>query len=119
VLSRPERHANLLADLIQNPKTHGKPLTYQGGPKLLGKQMVTKSAKEAAWDRASKMRGKNPDQYRRDELGNPMFKQSYGKASDMGWEIDHRKPVAKGGTDDPRNLRALNTQANRKKSDKY
>lgn len=80
--------------------------------------MVTKAEREAAWDRAAKMRGKNPDTWRRDELGNSMRHGSYGSESDLGWEVDHRNPVSKGGTDNPRNLRALNTAANRRKSDK-
>lgn len=44
---------------------------------------------------------------------------SYGTNGEYGWEIDHRKPSSKGGSDDDQNLRALNTDANRKKSDKY
>ncbi|MCZ6706985.1 MAG: HNH endonuclease [Chloroflexi bacterium] len=80
--------------------------------------MVKKSDREAAWDRASKIRGKNPNLHRRDELGNPMYKPAYGKGGGTGWEIDHRNPKAKGGTDNPRNLRALNTTANRRKGDK-
>jgi 5-methylcytosine-specific restriction endonuclease McrA len=37
----------------------------------------------------------------------------------MGWEIDHVKPVSKGGTDDIKNLQALNSWANAKKGDTY
>ena len=80
--------------------------------------MVTKADRGAAWDRASKIRGKNPNLYRRDDLGNRMYKPAYGKGGEAGWEIDHRNPKAKGGTDSPRNLRALNTTANRRKGDK-
>lgn len=80
--------------------------------------MVSKKDRDAAWDRAATIRGKNPESWRRDELGNPMRQGSYGTEGEFGWEIDHRNPVSKGGTDSARNLRALNTKANQKKSDK-
>ena len=80
--------------------------------------MVTKKDREAAWDRAATIRGKSPETWRRDELGNPMRHGSYGTEGEFGWEIDHRNPVSKGGTDSGRNQRALNWEANRRKSDK-
>ena len=64
------------------------------------------------------MRGKDPDLYRKDKLGNPMYKPSYGKSTQMGWKIDHSKPQSKGGTDHLNNLQPLNTTANRQKGDK-
>ena len=81
--------------------------------------MVSKTEREKAWNKASRVRGKNPDTHRRDSKGNVVFKSSYGKQSAMGWEIDHKKPKAKGGSDSQRNLQILQTKANRKKSDKY
>lgn len=36
--------------------------------------MVEKSDREWAWDQAKKVRGKNPNLYRRDELGNEIYK---------------------------------------------
>jgi 5-methylcytosine-specific restriction endonuclease McrA len=81
--------------------------------------MVTKKQVEEAWERASTIRGKNPDAWRRDEKGNEIRHASYGTTGAFGWEIDHRKPSSKGGTDHGRNLQALHWEANRKKSDKY
>ena len=80
--------------------------------------MISKKARDAAWDHAAEMRGKDPEGWRRDELGNPMRYASYGTEGEFGWEIDHRNPRAEGGTDHGRNLRALNWLANRRKSDK-
>lgn len=71
---------------------------------------------EKAWENARKVRGKNPDVYRKDDYGNLMYKSSYGKQSDMGWEIDHKYPKSKGGTDSPRNLQAVQWEENRKKA---
>ncbi len=79
---------------------------------------VDKDDIDWAWNKAQKVRGKSPDMYRRDELGNEVYRPSHGKSGEKSWEVDHRKPVAKGGTDHRRNLRILQTEANREKSDK-
>ena len=46
--------------------------------------MATNKQIEEAWNNAHKMRGKNPDVYRKDDYGNIMYRSSYGKQSDMG-----------------------------------
>ena len=79
--------------------------------------MATKDQKEKAWDNAKKVRGKDPGQYRQDPYGNKMYKPSYGKCSEMGWEVDHIKPKSRGGKDTTRNMQALNTSVNRGKGD--
>jgi len=81
--------------------------------------MPSKREIEKVWDNASTIRGKNPDTWRRDEEGNKLRKGSYGTQGDYGWEVDHKKPISKGGSDNPKNLRALYWKKNRKKSDKY
>lgn len=77
--------------------------------------MVKKSKKDRAWDKAKKVRGRDPKLYRRDPYGNVMYYPSHGKDSGMGWEADHIKPKAHGGSDETRNLQALNTKVNRQK----
>jgi 5-methylcytosine-specific restriction endonuclease McrA len=79
--------------------------------------MATKDQREKAWDNAKKIRGKEPDKYRQDPYGNAMYKPSYGKSSEKGWEVDHIKPQSKDGSDATRNLQALNTSVNRSKGD--
>ena len=71
------------------------------------------------WGKARKVRGKDPDTYRKDCEGNVMYRHSYGKCSQMGWEVDHSKPKAKGGTDHLNNLQPLHWNANRKKGCDY
>ena len=43
----------------------------------------------------------------------------YGIKDSYGWEIDHKKPKAQGGTDDIRNLQPLQWKNNLEKSDNY
>jgi 5-methylcytosine-specific restriction endonuclease McrA len=79
--------------------------------------MATQSQINKTWNNAKTIRGKNSDMYRQDPYGKKMYKYSYGKSSEMGWEVDHIKPSNKGGSDATRNLQALNTSVNRSKGD--
>ena len=60
------------------------------------------------------MFGKDSDYYRRDPYGNQLYRNSYGKDTPQGWNIDHIKPQSVGGSDNLRNLQAL--QSNKNKS---
>ena len=70
------------------------------------------------WDKGCIIRGKNPDLYRQDKYGNTI-KPSYGKTSDMGWNVDHSKPQALGGTDHLNNLQPMNSRVNSSKGKQY
>jgi len=69
--------------------------------------------KDAVWDKAPTVRGKDPDSYRRDPYGNVMYYGSYGKDTAMGWSIDHKKPQSVGGSHALRNLQAMNSIQNK------
>jgi hypothetical protein len=74
---------------------------------------------DAVWEKGHRIRGKDPKLYQRDDCGNLIYKPSYGSETAMGWEIDHRKPLAKGGTDHGNNLRPLQSAVNAEKGDTY
>lgn len=58
--------------------------------------------------------------WRYDICGNPIKFDEYGNVnSKNGWEVDHIKPVAQGGTDELNNLQPLQWANNRDKSDTY
>lgn len=67
---------------------------------------------EQIWEKGSTVKGKNPDLYRKDSYGNLMYKGSYGLYSPMGWNVDHSKAVANGGTNHLNNLNPMNSRAN-------
>jgi len=74
---------------------------------------------DKVWEKGTAIAGKNPDAWRRDSKGNVMRYGSYGTQGDYGWEIDHKKPRSKGGSNNIRNLQPLNTTENRTKSNTY
>ena len=92
---------------------------------------------EAVWQKGKlepRFRG-----FRKDAYGASMQRTNYGKQEEpflpplskfthkllhyqqehWGWEIDHIKPVSKGGTDDLSNLQPLQWENNRRKGDNY
>ena len=77
----------------------------------------TRSRKREVWERATRVRGKDPKKYRKDPCGNEIYWGSYGKNSPMGWEIDHIRPKSLGGSDRLNNLQALQTRKNRSLGD--
>lgn len=79
--------------------------------------MATKDQIKKVWNKAKPIRGKDSSEFRQDPYGNTMRRSSYGKDSAMGWEVDHIKPAARGGSDATKNLQALNTKTNREKGD--
>ena len=74
---------------------------------------------DQVWEKGDVIPGKNPDLYRQDKYGNRMYKPSYGKYSEQGWNIDHSKPQALGGTDHLNNLQPMNSRANYSKGKKH
>lgn len=80
--------------------------------------MASDKKKNQVWRKGKTIRGKKPDVWRKDSEGNKIRKASYGTKGKYAWEIDHKHPKSKGGSDRLSNLQPLQTKANRKKADK-
>lgn len=78
-------------------------------------------AKKAVWNKAQIIAGYDSNKTRKDRCGAWIYWDKYGETVEngSGWEIDHIKPVAKGGGDELNNLQPLQWQNNRKKGDDY
>ena len=72
---------------------------------------------EAVWEKGEI----EPDYpgFRKDVCGASMQRSKYGKTERWGWEIDHKEPVSKGGSDDLDNLQPLQWENNRHKGDDH
>jgi len=80
--------------------------------------MTSEKQKNKVWNKAKKIAWKNPDAWRKDAYGNKIRYGSYGTKGKFGWELDHKHPKSKGGSDKLRNKQPLHWKANRAKSDK-
>ncbi len=76
------------------------------------KEGFSEEIKKAVWNSSS--------EFQRDKAGAWMKWSEYGNRNNKeGWEIDHKKPINKGGTDSLSNLQALNWENNASKNDDY
>lgn len=87
--------------------------------KMEQRKKFTQADRDYCWSKANKIQGFSTNKYRTDKCGNVIYKSSYGKRCKYGWEIDHSKPMSKGGTNHLNNLQAMQWKQNNDKGVKY
>lgn len=73
---------------------------------------------QAVWEKGTEVSGYDKNKYRKDQCGAWIQRDKHGDTKHIfGWEIDHIHAVSKDGTDAPSNLRPLQWENNRGRSD--
>jgi len=75
--------------------------------------------KRAVWSKGAPIPNYDANVWRRDVCGTAMKYTDHGAETEYGWEIDHIRPLAKGGADSLGNLQPLHWKNNRRKSDSF
>lgn len=89
---------------------------------LLSQKQWTETEKRTVWNKGKIIPEYDANIYRQDMAGAWIKYSAYGDTTNelgLGWEIDHIKPQAKGGSSDAYNLQPLQWDNNRIKNDDY
>ncbi|TQD79189.1 hypothetical protein C1H46_035230 [Malus baccata] len=76
------------------------------------------SVKQQCWDKAEKIKGRDPDRWRRDTLGNTIFRKLVGCPGCLCHDYDHIVPYSKGGQSTLENCQVLQATVNRSKGNR-
>nr|GMC48348.1 uncharacterized protein LOC109149140 isoform X1 [Ipomoea batatas] len=76
------------------------------------------SVKQQCWDKAEKVKGRDPDRWRRDALGNTVFRKLVGCPGCLCHDYDHIIPYSKGGKSTLENCQVLQARVNRSKGNR-
>ncbi|VFQ76490.1 unnamed protein product [Cuscuta campestris] len=76
------------------------------------------SVKQQCWEKAEKVKGRDPDRWRRDALGNTVFRKLVGCPGCLCYDYDHIIPYSKGGKSTLENCQVLQARVNRSKGNR-
>ncbi|KAJ4890420.1 HNH endonuclease [Raphanus sativus] len=76
------------------------------------------SVKQQCWEKAEKIKGRDPERWRRDHLGNIVFRKLVGCPGCLCHDYDHIVPYSKGGKSTLDNCQVLQAKVNRSKGNK-
>lgn len=97
-----------------------RPELYDGGgwPSPAEPRSFPHSVKQQCWEKAEKVKGRDPDRWRRDSLGNLVFRKLVGCPGCLCHDYDHILPYSKGGKSTLENCQVLQATVNRSKGNK-
>ncbi|CAL5198390.1 unnamed protein product [Lathyrus oleraceus] len=76
------------------------------------------NVKQKCWEKADKVKGRDPDRWRRDPLGNLIFRKLVGCPGCLCHDYDHIVPYSKGGQSTLENCQVLQATVNRSKGNR-
>ncbi|GAV70144.1 HNH domain-containing protein [Cephalotus follicularis] len=76
------------------------------------------SVKQQCWNKTEKVKGRDPDRWRRDPLGNTVFRKLVGCPGCLCHDYDHIVPFSKGGKSTLENCQVLQATVNRSKGNR-
>lgn len=83
-----------------------------------GPRSFPQAVKDACWERAEVVSGRDPSRWRRDALGNVVFRKLVGCKGCLCHDFDHVVPYSKGGPSTLENCQVLQASANRAKGNR-
>ncbi|KAL6509541.1 hypothetical protein OROGR_022851 [Orobanche gracilis] len=78
----------------------------------------SQSVKQQCWQKAEKIKGRDPGRWRRDPLGNTVFRKLVGCPGCLCHDYDHIVPYSKGGKSTLENCQVLQATVNRSKGNR-
>ncbi|OMO69998.1 HNH endonuclease [Corchorus capsularis] len=76
------------------------------------------NVKQQCWEKAEKVKGRDPDRWRRDAVGNIVFRKLVGCPGCLCHDYDHILPYSKGGKSTLENCQVLQATVNRSKGNR-
>nr|KYP55549.1 hypothetical protein KK1_001761 [Cajanus cajan] len=76
------------------------------------------NVKQKCWEKADKVKGRDPERWRRDALGNIVFRKLLGCPGCLCHDYDHILPYSKGGESTLENCQVLQATVNRAKGNR-
>ncbi|KAH7279130.1 hypothetical protein KP509_37G006500 [Ceratopteris richardii] len=83
-----------------------------------GPRSFPPDVKELCWQKAEVVKGRDPTRWRRDPVGNLVFRKLVGCSGCLCYDYDHVIPYSKGGTSTVENCQVLQAAVNRAKGNR-